>query len=438
MFAAALAQSGAGWISAADSESEQLIQRTAATIAANDRTFHSYTCVETIVREYYRPRANTLPRECPVLMQQRQAPTPDMKLLLSARDRLRLEVAASSRGEIHSWPGASRFSDSGIETLVRDGPIGTGAFGTLLSVIFIRDVKKFSYMGDTTEKGRRQLIYTFKVPVDTSHYRVKTQDGSAWLTVGYEGVLHIDAETADPIRVTVVTNDLPVAAGVCQTASTLNFQRDASVGEDLLLPVTAGQHFISLNGAETQNTISFAGCRQYSSESTISFGAPPNAATPASRTAARPRSLDIPDWLPFTMELLTEIDSDRAAAGDTFRAKLATPIRDGRMVLAPKGSLIEGRVSTAAVDFRPAEMVEFGLMPLTIEIQGVKHPFAARLDLRAATVSKAQKNWKGLRFFLPAPGQLPQEIRLPGAHNVLKEGFVSEWMTAKIPSLRDP
>jgi hypothetical protein len=429
LLAAAIAPSSAGVALAA--ECDEVLKRTAAKVAASYNSIHTYTCVETIQRDYYRPRGNTLPRDCQVLMQQRQHPTIDMALLLGSRDRLRLEVATSSRGEINSWPGASRFADSGIETLVREGPIGTGAFGTLLSLMFTSDVKKFGFVGDVTEAGRRYLIYTFSVPVTDSHYRVKTQDNSAWLTVGYEGVLHVDAETADPLRVTTVTSNMPLAVGVCQTASTLNFKHDASVGEELLLPVQAGQHFISPNGNETQNTITFSSCRQYSSESSISYYAPPDPAAPAGHAAAKPRPLEIPEWLPFSMELLTTIDTDISAAGDRFSARLATPIRDSRRVIAPKGAMIEGRVSNVEIGFR-AEVVAIGLLPETIEIQGAKVPFAARLNLNAAIVAKEQRARKGLQFFLPAPGQVPHEFRLPGTHNVLAKGFLSEWLTAAL------
>jgi hypothetical protein len=424
LFAASMASAGV-------LESDEAIRRAAEKVASSAKSIHSYTCIETIERDYYRPRGNTLPRECPVLMEQRKNPAPDMVLLLAARDRLRLEVATSSRGEIHSWPGASRFADSGIETLVREGPIGTGAFGTLLTIVFLQDVKKFEYLGDIREAGRRQFMYIFSVPVSASHYRVKTMDNSAWLTVGYQGVLHIDAETADPVRIMVVTNDLPPAAGVCQTAANLVFKHDSGLGDELLLPASAGQHYVSINGNETQNNISFSNCRQYSSESTITYGASSGDGASRVRPVAKLNPVvDIPGWLPFSMELLSTIDTNNAAGGDRFTARLATPLRDGRRTIAPKGALIEGRVSNVGIGFRPVESVAIGLIPESLEIKGAKIPFAARLDLRTDVVTKQQKKRKGLVFFLPAPGEYPHEIRLPGTHNVLAKGFVSEWMTA--------
>src|SRR6516162_2711079 len=115
---------------AADSESEALLKRATERVVANFKPINSYMCIETVQRDYYRPRAATLPRDCAVLMQQRKQPTLDMQLVHTVRDRLRLEVAVSIRGEIHAWPGASAFNDSGIDHIVREGPIGTGAFGT--------------------------------------------------------------------------------------------------------------------------------------------------------------------------------------------------------------------------------------------------------------------------------------------------------------------
>lgn len=425
-----------GLAAGADRECDLVLQRTAAKVVASYRSITSYACLETVEREYYRPRGATLPRECPVLMEQRTHPTPDLVLFLSSRDRLRLEVTTSSKGEIQSWPGASKFVESGIENLVREGPIGTGAFGTLLSVMFATDVKKFGFVGEDVIAGRRRLIYTFQVPVSDSHYRVKSMDNHDWLTVGYEGVLYVDATSADPARVTVSTNELPLAAGVCQTTSTLQFHRDANVGEELLLPQKAVQRFVSPNGNETQNTTTFSDCRQYSSQSSISFYTSADDTAGTIHAAARPHAAVIPEGLPFSMELLEAIDGDTAAAGDRFRARLATPLRDGRRTIAPKGALIEGRVSEVEVGYHPTEMVAIGLIPESLEVQGVKVSFAARLDLSVGVVAKEQRIRKGLQFFLPAPGEVPHEFRLPGTHNILKKGFTTDWQTAAVRSQR--
>jgi hypothetical protein len=422
----------AGLAVAADREPTDVLERAKAKVLANYRSIHSYTCLETIQRDYYQPWAATLPRQCSVLMKLREDPTPDLVLQLGSRDRLRLDVATGSKGEIHSWPGASRFADAGIETLVRDGPIGTGAFATLLSLLFLQDVKKFGYAGSDELAGSRRLIYTFSVPASDSHYRIKSADRREWLLVGYEGVVFVDAETADPVRVTVSTKDLPPAVGICQSTSTLEFRRDTGVSEELLLPVSAAQRFVNPNGSETQNTTTFSNCRQYSSESTITYYASSDDTATVRRVAAKSASPDIPEWIPFTMELLTTIDSDTAAAGDRFTARLTSAIRDGRRTIAPKGALIEGRVSNVEVGYWPLQGVMIGLTPESLEVHGVRIPFAARLDLSKAVVAQQQKHRKGLYFVLPQPGEIPQQVHLPGTHNLLKKGYSSNWLTAKV------
>jgi hypothetical protein len=420
----------AGIAAAADRERDTVIQRAAEKVRAQFRSLTAYTCLETVEREYFAPFGNTLERDCGVLMEQRKHPTPDLVLMRSMRDRLRLEVAISGRGEIQSWPGASKFNDAGIDALVSSGPIGTGAFGTLLNLIFTTDAKKYVFTGEMKEAGRRCLLYNFSVPVADSHYRVKTQDNRDWLAVGYDGVLCIDAETADPVRVSVVVSKAPLAANTCETQTSLSFTRDAGIGEGLLIPVTAAQHFVTPNGSEVKNKIGFSNCHQYASESSISYYTPASEMEPARRVAAK-LPPEVPDWLPFSMELVTPVDSDSAAVGDRFTARLASPIVDGRRMIAPKGARIEGRVSRVDVGYWPKELVAIGLTPESIEIKGAAVPFAARLDLRTPIVAKQQKQRKGLEFYLPDPGQLPHDFRLPGSHNVLAKGFTSMWLTAK-------
>ena len=426
----------AGMASAANSESDDVLKRAATKIAASLDSIQSYTCVETIQRDYYRPRAATLPRDCPVLMKQRQHPTFDMTLLLWARDRLRLEVATSTHGEINSWPGASRFSDSGIDKLVRVGPIGTGAFGALLSVIFVNDVRIFGNVGETTLDGRRCFVYNFAVPAAGSHFRMRSQDDTSWLVVGYEGVVYVDARTADPVQLTVVTNDLPLAAGACQTGSTLHFSRAAMGGQDLLLPALASQQFVATNGSETRNTTTFSNCRQYFSESTITYYEASDGAAYDKPAASQPAP-DIPEWLPFSMELLTPLDSDTTAAGDRFFARLVSPLRNGKRQIAPKGALIEGRVSQVEVEFHSASTT-FGLTPESIQIRGKKVPFAARIDLAPWIIALEEKKRKGLQFYLPPPGEYAHYFSLAGTHALLAKGFLSQWLTAAPRNSRQP
>jgi hypothetical protein len=404
---------------------DEMLGRATRRVLENYRKFRSVTCVETIERDYYRPRTPMLPGRRQVMEERRQGSVS----WLCSRDRLRLEVAISSAGEIHSWPGASRFSDSPLASLVSTGPIATGPFGVLLNLIFIQDVKAFARVGELTVDGHRSLTYQFSVPPGDSHFFVRSQDNAKWLVSGYEGGVRIDAESADPISFAVAANNPPPATGLCQTMSSVQMQRTKLHDEDILLPDAAGLHFIGSTGNETRSRITFSNCRLYSSESTVKFYTEGDEAAAIRPAAITPVPLAIPDSIPFSMELLASIDSDVAAAGDRFTARLREPLKDGRRVIAPKGAVVEGRISDVEITFHPEQMVTFALVPEFVESGESKRRMAARLDTRIQTLARERKKRKGFEFVLPNTGDYVHQFRLGGTHRVLPQGFVSEWVT---------
>ncbi len=420
-------------VSRAQPPSEELLQRATARVAANYGKFVSLTCVETIERDYYRPRKPPPRTNCPEVMYDRRN---EMPMWLSFRDRLRLEVAVSSRGEIHAWPGSSRFSESSLNALVGHGPLGTGPFGVLLNLIFFHDVKKFAPLGEVAIDGRRSLTYQFSVPAADSHFMVRSEEDDALLVAGYEGVVRIDAETGDPIAVTVTANDPPAATGACQTTSTVQLKRSLVRGEEILMPELGRLVFVGSTGIETRSRITFSACRQYSSESTVTFGSE-GASKPVGPGGARPLARRVPDSIPFEMELLNSIDSDTAAAGDRFTARLTEPLKDGRRLIAPKGAVVEGRISDVWIQFNPRQVVMFGLLPESVDTKGGNERLAARLDTRMKVISAQMKKRKGLEFLLPERGQSAHQFRLDGTHAILPKGFRSNWVTALPKMIKD-
>jgi hypothetical protein len=431
----AMKQLGAALLTAAalfaapPAEWEELLKRVTAGVARNFDSIHNYTCVETVRRDYFRPAGSTLSRACPVLLELRKHPTLDMVLQPFATDRLRLDVTTSSRGEIHAWAGASRFEDADIDHVVHDGAIGSGALGALLDIIFEMDVKEFQFTRASVVDGRRVLEYSFEVPEKTSHYRIRFQDGKTWYSAAYSGTVLVDAQTADPVQLTVRTGELPLATGSCEMTTTLHLTRATLGDRRLIIPERASQHFITPIGTETENTVSFSRCREYTSESTITFSPAPG--TDATRAAPDPLPTPrrIPDGLVFTFELNAAIDSDTAAAGDRFTGKLTAPLRDGKTLLSPRGALVEGRLSMVKMAYSPKEQVLLGLMPETIEVQGRKVPVNALPDSRAVRLLRSQARNKSLEIYLPPPGEHAGVFTFPGKRAIMPRRFVSEWRT---------
>src|SRR5215467_7110738 len=228
----------------------------------------NHTCVQTVNRRYYHPVASTLRRPCGELLQLRRHPTPDMVLREVESDRLRLDVTLSDQGEIYSWAGASQFEDR-IDKVVTHGPLGTGAYGALLSVVFRRDVKHFRFARKLVQDGHVRLEYSFRVQESDSHYRVILP--SKLVYTAYHGTFVADAETAQLVRITVETAELPAASGSCMTSSTMDLTPGQIGGTDLLLPVQMRQRFVAPNGDETENTTQFNQCREYRGDSTITY-----------------------------------------------------------------------------------------------------------------------------------------------------------------------
>lgn len=421
-------------VPAAEPDPAEVLKLFSAHVARNGARIKDYTCVESVERVYYRPAASTLDQACSALLAVREHPTPDMVLRMQGIDRLRLDVADTATGEIYSWVGASRF-DSTVDLVVREGPIGTGAFGSLLTVIFGVDAKSVNYRGTMVVNGRRLMEYTFEVPQTASHYLVKVEDGSNWIPSAYSGSVLVDPRSGDPVHLTIRTAELPEATGTCQSISNLDYQRVEIGDRELLLPEKTEQRFISRNGRETVNGTTFSSCREYSSESTVKFDQEPDATSDASAKPAAPLPSTLPAGLRLVVELTTPIDTATAAVGDRFVGKLMEPVRAGRQVLAPKGAVVHGRITTMRIAYLPAPNGLLGFTPRTIEVKGSNIPLTALPDAHIV-VAPGKKTRRGLEIFLPPPGDYSELFHFTGARHVFRPGFVSEWVTVSPPRSR--
>ena len=399
-----------------------LIARAAARVAANQHSVRRYACVETIRRDFFRPLSSTLPHSCPALLELRRRPASDSALRLVATDWLRLAVIDTEAGEVHSWVGANHFDDAGIAHVVRERPIANGEFAALLGLIFLGDVKHFVFEAETVVGDRKALRYSFAVDTPDSHYKVRAVDGGEQVRVAYSGSVAIDAETADPLEAVVRTDSMPDASGSCQTLWKLDFTRVPVGSDELLLPRRASHRFIALDGRETENTATFSACREYSSKSKITYftgleGTAGDAAAKGAEVVPR-----IPWGLRFRLELTSPIDSDAAAAGDRFTARLVSPLVDGARVLAPAGAVVEGRISRLKIYYGPAAEVVLGLSPETLEIHGTKVPIGAMPEF--------PRKGRGQEITLPPPGERSGMFRRSGLRAVWPSGFETQWRTA--------
>jgi hypothetical protein len=408
---------------------DKVLTRAIQKTLASARQIPNYTCVETVSRYYYAPLAVLLPRDCTVLLEQRRHPTPDLVLRLYSSDRLRLDVTMANRGEIYSWPGASRFEDAGIDQVVRHGPISTGSFGGIVDVVFKGDVKTFLF-GRTITAGDRTLMeYSFQVAQPGSHYTMRA--GNSWVRVAYSGTLQVDAETADVVRMTITTGDLPPATGACNSTTTMDIARVQIGGGQSLLPAQARQRFVYRNAEETENTTSFTNCREFRGESTVTFSPDSRTATDERTKSASEGVLPLPTGLRFSFGLTASIPTDTAAAGDPFSGRLSDAIRDrGGKLVAPKGAVVDGRLLRVQSFFRPPQVVVV-LRPEALWIHGARVPLSAERDWTRVFVEAREKRKKPVEIVAPLPGEDNSgAFGFAGTHVVVPKRFPSEWRTA--------
>jgi hypothetical protein len=412
---------------AAEHDPSEVLSRAAVKVLAGIRHIPDCTCEETVSRQYFRPAVKSVPRACEIVLEARRQSTVDKGLRRIATDRLRLDVAMTEYGEIFSWVGASKFDDEFIDLMARNGPIGTGFFGSILAVIFESDVKKLNFAGNKVVEGRSVFEYGFQVAQPDSHYRVKV--GDSWVFTAYDGTVQVDPETDDLVRITVATAQLPQAAGECFSVSSMQFGMVQIGDAPVLLPKLSHQRFVSPNGGEVENTTEFANCREYKGESTVTFEEDPPA--PGNLIRSTPeKTISVPAGSRFSFELTQPISSDVAAGGDRFIGRLIQPLRDpGRQVLAPKGALVEGRM-LRVLSFHLASEVIVVLRPDTLEIDGSKVPLTAVPDRSQAMMRARIEDRKKMAISLPQPGEEHSGIfRFPGEHAKIPKGFQSDWLT---------
>lgn len=413
---------------AADDDPVAVLMRVRDRVMAHAEQIPNHTCVETIARDVYEQVATTPPRSCDELLGRRKRAGAGTLVKLTTTDRLRLDVAVADGREIYSWAGAGKFEEKEIDELVPSGAISTGPFASTLLGIFETRDPNFAFEGETSQDGRRLMEYSFTVSQEESHSRVKA--GKVWLVTGYTGTLLVDPATADLVRLTVRTEELPRATSLCEVDSTMEYGMVQLGGEEYLLPKLTRERFIGQDASEAENTVTFANCREFRGESTVHFGENP----PAANARRDPVALPFAAGLPVTIDMTSTL-ADGAAAGDRVEGKLAQPVRDAQQkVLAPAGTLAEGRLMRVeTLQGNPGETT-IVLRWEMLELNGVKVPISLTPNRTMGNQNiglMGELRRRPAQFVLPRPGEEGYAVfKFTGEHLVVQSPLRTLWVTA--------
>jgi hypothetical protein len=192
---------------------------------------------------------------------------------------------------------------------------------------------------------------------------------------------------------------------VCNIRTRMTYTRTMMQASEFMIPESTEMEYVGKDGAYSLNRVSYESCRQYMSESTLSFGDEAPRIAPQGPTK-------IPLTLPVAgtelrLQLASKIDSDVSSAGDSLEAKLVRAVPNTEGGTIPAGTVIRGHLAELEkVYFPPSQVVAIRFD--TIVLNGAPVP------LIIDPIGKTDQRGRGIFIFA-------------GKRLVLGKEFVSHW-----------
>ena len=256
-------------------------------------------------------------------------------------DTLRYEIAHFGGKELWAWPGAAKFQDTPLTSMVQHGAIGEGDFALHARTVFVDGNANVKFAGEQDLEGRRALRWDFTIPVFASGWTIISKGRS--VVAGASGSFWADANTLDLLRLEIRTEDLPFGFPLSSAAQTIDYALTRIGSGDVLLPQTALLAMERADGERRSNVTEYSHCRQYSGEAQISFGTAPESSAKVA-APVKPTEVSLSPGLTVRVKLKSPIDSKTAVVGDALEATIADDVNNRGDVLIPKGALLSGRI----------------------------------------------------------------------------------------------
>lgn len=184
-------------------------------------------------------------------------------------DTLRFDVAYVQNKELLARPSDSGFEDRDISAYMSRGMLGTGAFSTVTTALFVADNGRIVSHRQAGSLPHSQTSYDYEIPQFLSGFEIATNRAKA--VVGVRGTFWVDAESLDLTRIEEHAVDLPMTLEMSEVVTTVSYDRVRIGSSSVLLPQFAELAVSNRNGSERLNKTTYSECRQYGSESTVRF-----------------------------------------------------------------------------------------------------------------------------------------------------------------------
>lgn len=279
----------------------------------------NYTCLQTIERYRRLPNARS-------------------EILV---DVLRLEVAYVSGRELFAWPGSTQFEESELREMVSTGAFSTGSFALHARAIFLGDGTTFSYGGEDMLDGKAAWRFDYSTAQFRSGYQIRNPKKGVSAVVAYHGSIWADPGNYELLRIAIETDDIPPEIEIEEARDRLDYQLMKIGSTEALLPRQSEMAITDNKGNIGINRTRLSRCKQYSGESTLSF----DEASLASAESEKPaRILVFKPHTELELALDRDVEHESSAVGDEIQATLRNNIRDGKNIIAAKGSIAKGRI----------------------------------------------------------------------------------------------
>jgi hypothetical protein len=363
----------------------------------------NYTCLEIMERSPRQPRSNSF----------------------QLSDTVRLEVSNVDGKELLAWPGARRFEDKNLTTFVTSGLIANGMFALHAHNLFVKDIAAFVYRGEENLNGRGAIRYDYRTPQFLSEYRIRIGGASAMVAI--KGSFWFDPVSLDLLRLDASGDEMPTELDLAASVVKIYYSREHIGNSEALLPQRAELMLTFFSGKASRNVVTFSGCREYGSDSTISFEASPEPGREFlhhqdDAAMAQVREVNLAAGLLVPVALETAIVSKTASVGDAVRVRVRQDVRQNGELVLPAGALISGRIRSLDRHSAPAPYFLMGIELSEVEWQNARAEFLG--ELVDSHDRKAARPGDGT-LHIPGVGIL----HIPGASFHLAPGFRMFWRT---------
>lgn len=366
----------------------------------------NYTCLQTVERYQRLPNAKTE----------------------SLIDVLRLEVAYVTGREMYAWPGSTQFEDTELREIVTTGAFSTGGFALHARAIFLGDGTTFHFGGEEDFEGKPALRFDYGTAQFRSGYQIRNPRKGIGAVVAYHGSIWANRESFELLRISVEADEIPDEIEIVKATDRLEYQLMRIGSGDALLPRQSEVQILDNRGRMSINRTRLSRCKQYSGESTLSFEDKEEAAVAAAKVM---RVLLFEPHTELELALDLELNHESFAVGDAIQATLKNEIRDGKTVIAQKGSVAKGRI--VRLEHHVGEYSTYNITLQFDELVGAD--WRAPLKLRLIRTDPT----KGPPPDMRTPGRAVRVVQLPDAQPngflvfskklKLSRGFTTIWQT---------